>query len=124
MNLELPNLANAGRNVPCPCGSGRKYKRCCLDDDLRTSGDRVAAAQAAHRAAILDQDEQQCLQFLADDPADIVAMETLAKINIERGDRPGAIEWYRKAVAVMRSRPNDFEPDWADDLNARIAELG
>lgn len=20
----------AGRNVPCPCGSGRKYKRCCL----------------------------------------------------------------------------------------------
>jgi uncharacterized protein len=21
----------AGRNDPCPCGSGRKYKRCCLD---------------------------------------------------------------------------------------------
>ncbi len=21
---------NAGRNDPCPCGSGRKYKRCCL----------------------------------------------------------------------------------------------
>lgn len=20
-----------GRNDPCPCGSGRKYKRCCLD---------------------------------------------------------------------------------------------
>ena len=20
-----------GRNEPCPCGSGRKYKRCCLD---------------------------------------------------------------------------------------------
>jgi hypothetical protein len=20
----------AGRNDPCPCGSGRKYKRCCL----------------------------------------------------------------------------------------------
>ena len=19
-----------GRNVPCPCGSGKKYKRCCL----------------------------------------------------------------------------------------------
>jgi uncharacterized protein YecA (UPF0149 family) len=22
--------AAAGRNDPCPCGSGRKYKKCCL----------------------------------------------------------------------------------------------
>ncbi|MCA9656514.1 MAG: SEC-C domain-containing protein [Myxococcales bacterium] len=22
--------AKVGRNAPCPCGSGRKYKRCCL----------------------------------------------------------------------------------------------
>ena len=20
-----------GRNAPCPCGSGKKYKKCCLD---------------------------------------------------------------------------------------------
>ena len=23
---------NPGRNDPCPCGRGRKYKRCCLDE--------------------------------------------------------------------------------------------
>lgn len=23
---------DVGRNAPCPCGSGKKYKRCCLDD--------------------------------------------------------------------------------------------
>ena len=23
-------LYRAGRNEPCPCGSGRKFKRCCL----------------------------------------------------------------------------------------------
>lgn len=23
-------MANIGRNAPCPCGSGKKYKRCCL----------------------------------------------------------------------------------------------
>lgn len=23
-----------GRNAPCPCGSGKKYKNCCLDKDL------------------------------------------------------------------------------------------
>ena len=22
-----------GRNAPCPCGSGKKYKKCCLDKD-------------------------------------------------------------------------------------------
>ena len=24
-----------GRNDPCPCGSGKKYKNCCLDKDLK-----------------------------------------------------------------------------------------
>jgi len=23
-------MAKIGRNQPCPCGSGRKYKHCCL----------------------------------------------------------------------------------------------
>ena len=23
--------AKIGRNAPCPCGSGKKYKRCCLE---------------------------------------------------------------------------------------------
>ena len=23
-----------GRNEMCPCGSGKKYKRCCLDKDV------------------------------------------------------------------------------------------
>ena len=22
-------FANVGRNDPCPCGSGKKYKKCC-----------------------------------------------------------------------------------------------
>ena len=26
-------MAKVGRNAPCPCGSGRKYKRCCLPDE-------------------------------------------------------------------------------------------
>ncbi|HDP1356122.1 TPA: SEC-C domain-containing protein, partial [Klebsiella pneumoniae] len=24
------NEAKVGRNDPCPCGSGKKYKQCCL----------------------------------------------------------------------------------------------
>ena len=31
LNRPKPVAAEkkVGRNVPCPCGSGRKYKRCC-----------------------------------------------------------------------------------------------
>jgi len=25
--------AKVGRNDPCPCGSGKKYKKCCADTD-------------------------------------------------------------------------------------------
>ena len=31
--------SRAGRNEPCPCGSGRKYKKCCLDTDRAPSAD-------------------------------------------------------------------------------------
>lgn len=33
-------MAKVGRNQPCPCGSGKKYKQCCLAAD-------EAAAEAA-----------------------------------------------------------------------------
>ena len=26
------------RNAPCPCGSGKKYKRCCLTKENRQNG--------------------------------------------------------------------------------------
>lgn len=37
-----------GRNEPCPCGSGNKYKKCCLEKD---DAARVAAANTAAAAA-------------------------------------------------------------------------
>jgi uncharacterized protein len=27
---KAPNFGKVGRNEPCPCGSGKKYKRCCV----------------------------------------------------------------------------------------------
>ena len=31
----VPRGAKVGRNDPCPCGSGKKYKKCCLDKDIQ-----------------------------------------------------------------------------------------
>jgi tetratricopeptide (TPR) repeat protein len=41
------------RNQPCPCGSGKKYKKCCL---AKVEADRHSAslARMAHEAAELD----------------------------------------------------------------------
>jgi len=27
---KVPEKANVGRNAPCPCGSSKKYKNCCM----------------------------------------------------------------------------------------------
>ena len=36
-------MANIGRNDPCPCGSGKKYKRCCLDKDEAAEREALAS---------------------------------------------------------------------------------
>ena len=35
-----------GRNEPCHCGSGRKYKQCCLEKDERAASEARAKAAA------------------------------------------------------------------------------
>jgi tetratricopeptide (TPR) repeat protein len=49
-------MAKLGRNEPCPCGSGKKYKRCCLERDEAAAAEQAAAAAArktADLAAVL-----------------------------------------------------------------------
>jgi uncharacterized protein len=33
---SLRQLGRSGRNDPCPCGSGQKFKKCCMRDDDQT----------------------------------------------------------------------------------------
>jgi hypothetical protein len=42
-------MSKLGRNEPCHCGSGRKYKACCLAKD--EAAERAARAKAAETAA-------------------------------------------------------------------------
>jgi len=39
-------MAKPGRNDPCPCGSGNKYKKCCLAKDEAAERDGLVEAQA------------------------------------------------------------------------------
>ena len=43
-------MARPGRNDRCPCGSGKKYKACCLTRDEAAEHERLAAQQAEREA--------------------------------------------------------------------------
>ena len=47
-----PTTPRPGRNEPCHCGSGRKYKQCCLDKDhAADAAARTKAAEAGSHAS-------------------------------------------------------------------------
>lgn len=50
MTERDPDAERPGRNDPCWCGSGTKYKKCHLDADEDARRARVAKAGAAARA--------------------------------------------------------------------------
>jgi tetratricopeptide (TPR) repeat protein len=69
-------MAKPGRNDRCPCGSGKKYKACCLTKDEAVEHERLAAAQAqrenqaAEKRQSLREVRAAMLAKLADDLCD------------------------------------------------------
>src|SRR3954464_9977117 len=53
LSMTALTSARPGRNQPCHCGSGRKYKHCCLEkDDVEAADARAkAAAEAAAQSS-------------------------------------------------------------------------
>jgi hypothetical protein len=48
--MAAPTVARPGRNEPCHCGSGRKYKHCCLEKDEAKASAALAKAAAKAKA--------------------------------------------------------------------------
>jgi TolA-binding protein len=71
------NKIKIGRNDPCHCGSGQKYKRCCLEKDQRAESAILAQAAAERLAATAhhhhDHDHAHCDFFDADDADELTA---------------------------------------------------
>ena len=42
--VAISTAPKVSRNAPCPCGSGRKYKKCCLGKEPPTAKSRAAAS--------------------------------------------------------------------------------
>jgi tetratricopeptide (TPR) repeat protein len=70
-------MAKPGRNDRCPCGSGKKYKQCCLARNEAAENERLAAEQAereeraaAKRDELRKAREAITASFAASDPLD------------------------------------------------------
>ena len=107
-------MKKAGRNDACPCGSGKKYKQCCLQqDDLRASearppvidsGQSLQAAAAHYRAGRAAEAEQLCRTILAAEPKHAGALHLFGMLAGDRGDCTTAIDAIRKAIALDKNQ--------------------
>lgn len=68
-------MTGPGRNDPCPCGSGRKHKHCCLDR-LGHRGDGCPVCASTSGLPVVYQDE--CLTVRGVEPVDAAEAERLA----------------------------------------------
>ena len=131
-------MAKIGRNDPCPCGSGKKYKKCCLANDEAAARAAQPVAVAAHRPSLasyarehderdelteasnavidmvqagnLDAAEQAAHDLLARFPDVHDGYDRLGMVCEARGDHRQAADCYRKAIHVIRNHPDAYDP--------------
>jgi tetratricopeptide (TPR) repeat protein len=134
-------MAKVGRNDPCACGSGKKYKKCCMaSDEAAAHAARPAppAAVPARRPSLasylqerdevdelteasnavvdlvqagdLDAAEQAARDLLARFPDVHDGYDRLGMVYEARGDHVQAADYYRRAITVIRSHPDAYDP--------------
>jgi len=74
--MNSPGNARAGRNDPCPCGSGKKYKACCFEVEAK---------------------------FQTRQAPDVTVPLVRARQSVARGDFDNAEFWFRQAMAAKPS---------------------
>lgn len=146
-------MAKYRRNEPCHCGSGKKYKHCCLEKDEAAERARIAAiplrptitaeiaaALAAHddedelttasnaavdlvNAGKLDDAEQAARDLLQRFPEVHDGWDRLGMVYEARGDHRQAADCYRKVVDFIRAHPDRFDPGYDAVFQKLVDEL-
>jgi len=131
-------MAKISRNAPCPCGSGKKYKKCCLlRRESETFEQRKILEQNPGKALVevddlddlsnsvldlidagkFDEAESVCNELKKRYPDQVDGIERMAMVYEARGEIRKAAEYYLKTAEFMRSNPGfDKEGiEWALD---------
>lgn len=108
-------MSHASRNDPCPCGSQKKYKNCCLPADESDAAGRHADRQnrlktvptlieegiRLHQAGQLGEARQRYQEILNINPDDPDALHLLGVIARDNGLPEEAIILIRRAITVL-----------------------
>src|SRR5271166_437154 len=124
-------MAKIGRNDPCACGSGKKYKKCCMASDEAAAPparqpslanyfqehDELDELTEASNAVVdmvhaghLDAAEQAAQDLLARFPDVHAGYDRLGMVCKARGDHRQAADYYRRAITVIRDHPDNYDP--------------
>ena len=112
-------MPGPGRNQPCPCGSGRKTKRCC-GQQRGPSEDHLARAHVAHlvRQAVPD------LAGLADQALDHLWQELMDLPSIDYSLLVTLPKLIGPDLQRLREAIEHDDPDWGwDALTAVAAQI-
>ncbi len=90
-----------GRNDPCPCGSGRKYKSCCLGRD---AAEAVRGRQVAPAPGAIDARQLVAMFHVGRHPE----LESLLRVLIERAPHSGFL--WGLFGATMQAQGKDGLP--------------
>jgi tetratricopeptide (TPR) repeat protein len=103
---EPPDVMPVGRNDPCPCGSGLKYKKCCLAKNLqyqqRPDEERGTLAKAFKAMSAEDWEEAIGLfkQIVDEVPDRYAVLEAIGACYDGLENYLMAAEYYEKALAI------------------------
>jgi tetratricopeptide (TPR) repeat protein len=131
-------MAKINRNAPCPCGSGKKYKKCCLPlheesrakqreafsltPDFTDLDDLSNSVVDLIEAGRLDEAEAACNELLRRYPDQIDGTERLAAVYEAKGENKMAAQYYRKAAQFAQSSPG-FDQELIDWYSSKAREL-
>ena len=103
---ESTIMDNIGRNDPCPCGSGKKYKKCCLPKETRSLRSTLAEepAEETFIAELLPELDE--------------AVDRLLE-RLELGERAGMEKEFQ---ALLQENPNYHLTNYAMGVYVAMAE--
>lgn len=96
-------MAKIGRNDPCPCGSGKKYKQCCLAKDQA-----AASAERAKRPVVSPPARATLADILQiDDDTDQLTEASNAVVDMVRAGELDAAEQAANDLLVHYPEVHD-----------------
>jgi predicted O-linked N-acetylglucosamine transferase (SPINDLY family) len=116
-------MSGPERNDPCPCGSGKKYKHCCLGKTapLRSTAAVTQLLQSAlqhHHAGRLGEAGRLYREALAREPEQPQALHRLGILALQQGQYAVARDLLRRALGIyVRKSVPQMRQDQAEAYN-------